>query len=91
MSTINTSQYLYVFNHVITNGINREGRLYLGKLTAWYDFDGYTCYLGYKDLTMTLYFHNRFSFDYQEETTLKEFYLLIEKSEKEFTTNHDRT
>jgi hypothetical protein len=87
---MNNSQYLYIFNHVITKGVNRDGKFYFGELSAWHDFDGYTCYLGYKDLTMTLYFHNRFSFDYQEESTLKAFSLLVEQSKVECKASNDK-
>ena len=34
--------------------------------------------VGYKDLTMSIYFHSRFSFDYDEESTLKAFNVLID-------------
>ena len=78
MSNKNMSGYLYVFNHVLSNGIKRQGKFHFGELSAWHDFDGYTCYIGYKDLTMSLYFHSRHCYDYQEKATLKAFKLLIE-------------
>jgi hypothetical protein len=74
------SHYLYVFNHVISNGEKRQGKYYFDALSVWYDIDGYTCYIGYKDLTMSLYFHSRFSYDYQEESTLKAFALLVDNT-----------
>jgi hypothetical protein len=72
------SKYLYAFNHVIASGSKREGVYVLGELNAWHDFDGYTCYLGYKDLLMHVYFHSQFSCDYTNKDTLKEFEQLIE-------------
>lgn len=80
MPNINISNYLYIFNHVLSNGKKRLDKFKYGELSVWYDVDGYTCYIGYKDLTMSLYFHNRFSYDYQEEATLKAFMLLIDNT-----------
>jgi hypothetical protein len=77
-SNMNLSNHLYVFNHITANGELRNGKYYFDKLTAWHEIDGYTCYLGYQDLTMSLLFHSRFFYDYEKETTLKEFNLLIE-------------
>ena len=86
MSNKNMSGYLYVFNHVLSNGIKQQGKFHFGELTAWHDFDGYTCYIGYKDLTMSLYFHSRY-FEYQEKATLKAFKLLIDKTVLELKVN----
>ena len=79
MINMNMSRYLYVFNYVLENGTKRQGKFHFSELSAWHDFDGYTCYLGYKDLTMSLYFHNRFEFDYQKKATLNDFKLLVNK------------
>lgn len=76
---MNLTHHLNIFNHVTSQGELINGKYMLGSLSAWNDFDGYTCYLGYKDLTMSLYFHSRFSFDYDEEDTFKEFEKLIDK------------
>ena len=53
---MNMSRYLYVFNYVLSNGTKRQGKYHFGELSAWHDFDGYTCYIGYKDLTMSFTF-----------------------------------
>jgi hypothetical protein len=74
------NQYLYVFNQVLSDGELCNGRYYLDNLSAWHDIDGYTCYLGYKDLTLTLYFHSRFSFEFSEKETMRSFTKLIEKN-----------
>lgn len=81
------SNYLYVFNHVISNGVKRDDVFYFGELSAWHDFDGYSCFIGYKDLTMSLYFHSRFSYDYQEKATFKEFVLLVDNIFTELSLN----
>jgi len=74
---MNLSNHLYVFNHIISHGVLRQGKYYFGELSAWHDVDGYTCYIAYKDLTMSLLFHSRFLYDYETEATLKAFNLLM--------------
>jgi hypothetical protein len=73
------SQYLYVFNKVVATGDKRDEKFYLDGISAWHDFDGYTCYLSYKDMTLSLYFHGRFLFDYEDEQSLKQFNRLVKK------------
>ena len=80
---MNMSRYLYIINYVLANGTKRQGIFHFDELSAWHDFDGYTCYIGYKDLTMNLYFHSRFNFDYQKKATLNDFKLLIAKTAAE--------
>jgi hypothetical protein len=75
---MNMSHHLYLFNHIISYGQQLEGKFHFEELSAWHDIDGYTCYIGYKDLTMSLYFHSRFDYDYQEKATFKEFFALVE-------------
>ena len=71
--------YLNLFNHIVTKG-NKQGDKYqLDDLFAWHGFDGYTCYISFKDLTMSFYFHNRTSFDFKEEQTLRQFEQLAKK------------
>lgn len=72
------SQYLYAFNHIMSKGVKRENVYYCNDLFVWHDMDGYTCYIGYKDLTMTLYFHGKHSYDFQEKSTLNDFGRLIQ-------------
>ena len=80
---MNLSLYLNVYNHITSHGDKHEDKFLLNELSAWHDFDGYTCYLGYKDLTMTLYFHSRFSFDYEDESTYKSFISLVDSMQAE--------
>lgn len=72
------SQYLYAFNHIMSKGVKRGNVYYAGELFAWHDMDGYTCYIGYKDLTMTLHFHGIHSYDYQDKKTLNDFSHLVQ-------------
>ena len=77
---------LQVFDLVTTHGKKSEGSYELSGIRASHDFDGYTCWLAYKDLTVTLLFHGAVDFDYQEPESLDIFFkkisnLLDKKSE----------
>jgi Protein of unknown function (DUF3081) len=73
-------KHLALFNKVISQGEKLgNGKYQLKQVLAWHDHDGYTCYLSFKDLTMTLYFHNKYAYDYEEEVTLTEFERLVER------------
>ncbi|MFT6735256.1 MAG: hypothetical protein ACJAS9_003461, partial [Polaribacter sp.] len=58
----------------LTEGVKVEGEYKFLGIRAWHDFEGYTCWLAYKDLTVTLLFHGKFSIDYEQKDTLHEFY-----------------
>jgi hypothetical protein len=69
--------FLQIYDSITSEGIKLDGVYeYLG-IRAWHDFDGYTCWIGYKDLTITLLFHGRFDIDYKYEDTLKQFYKTV--------------
>ena len=70
--------HLSVFNQILSLGKKRDGRFYFDEFSAWHDVDGYTCYIGYKDLVMTIYFHSQFSFEYHEKATMKRFTKLVD-------------
>jgi hypothetical protein len=76
------SKYLYAFNHVLSQGREDAGVYFLGELTAWHELDGYTCYLGYKDLVMSVYFHSQYFCDFEDRQTLKEFEHIVENMTK---------
>jgi hypothetical protein len=70
---------LEVFNVVTSKGKKVDGAYeYLG-IRASQDFDGYTCWLSYKDLTVSLLFHGKYDFDYKDKDTLKSFFNKISK------------
>lgn len=71
--------YLQLFNLVISKGDKRDGKYHLEGITAHHDFDGYTCWLKYNDLTITLLFHNKYDFEYTHEETAARF---LKKTEK---------
>ena len=70
---------LSAFNEILTKGKRIDSGYQLNGVKAWHDYDGYTCYIGYKDLTLTLLFHGKLSLDYQEKKTLAEFYDKMKK------------
>jgi hypothetical protein len=74
--------FLSVFNRIITAGEKSNSHYELYGLTAWHDYDGYTCCLAYKDLTLTLLFHGKYSFDYEKKQTMIDF---VEKMKKMLT------
>ncbi|MGB0936298.1 MAG: DUF3081 family protein [Colwellia sp.] len=77
-------KYLTLFNNIISKGKKQDdGKYQLDKFVAWHDHDGYTCYLGYKDLVMTLYFHNKYAYDYDDKKTLTSFELLVKSYSNE--------
>lgn len=65
---------LQVFNLVTTNGTKKEGVYELDGIRASHDFDGYTCWLDYKDLNVSLLFHGSYGFEYKDEKTLEIFF-----------------
>jgi hypothetical protein len=68
---------LHIFNLVTTKGSKTDGVYELSSIRASYEFDGYTCWLAYRDLTVTLMFHGSYNFDYQHEETLEFFFKLV--------------
>ena len=70
---------LQVFNLVTTLGDKTKSSYEYQGLKAWHDFDGYTCFLGYKDLTLTLLFHGRYTFDFTEQATMDAFIAKVNK------------
>lgn len=65
---------LQIFNLVTTKGSKLDGVYELSGIRASQDFDGYTCWLAYKDLTVTLLFHGSHDFDYQQKDTIDIFF-----------------
>jgi hypothetical protein len=71
------SDHLHVFNHIVSNGNKVEDKYFLDGIHAWHDLDGYSCFIGYKDVTLSLYFHGKFSYDFDNEQSVKEFKKII--------------
>lgn len=65
---------LKAFNVITEKGIKKDGGYEFLGIRAWQDFDGYTCWLSYKDLTVSLLFHGKYGFEYKDKDTLKAFF-----------------
>ena len=78
LDRIKKQNLLQIFNLITTKGNKKDGVYALSGITASQDFDGYTCWLAYKDLTITLLFHGSYDFDYQKDNTLEIFFNKIE-------------
>jgi len=70
---------LETFEVVTSKGDKKDSVYQLSDLRAWHDYDGYVCWLAYKDLTITLLFHGKYQFDYQHTDTLTEFFIKSEQ------------
>ena len=67
------SHYLYVFNQIVSDGEKRDDKYFFFFFSAWHDLDGYTCYLSYNGVTLSMYFHGRFAFDCEDDDMLQKF------------------
>ncbi|PKH01363.1 DUF3081 domain-containing protein [Psychromonas sp. MB-3u-54] len=74
LDKIKKQNMLKMFNLVTTKGSRTDGVYELSGIRASQDFDGYTCWLAYKDLTVTIMFHGKHDFDYKEKDTLDIFF-----------------
>ena len=69
--------FLFVFNLVSSKGTKLGSEYELLGIRAQHDFDGYTCWLAYKDLTVTLLFHGKFDVQFNNKDTFNEFYTKV--------------
>jgi hypothetical protein len=72
-NTLKNRDFLRVFDLISTKGIKSEGVYEFLGIRALHDFDGYTCWIIYNDLTITLLFHGNFSIEYEKQDTFNEF------------------
>lgn len=72
-NTFSNRDFLQVFDLISTKGVKSDGSYEFSGIKALHDFDGYTCWITYKDLTITLLFHGKFSVEYKHEDTFSEF------------------
>lgn len=68
-----TRQFLTLFNLVTSQGQKQESVYEFEGIRAWHDFDGYTCWLAYKDVTITILFHSKFQVEFEKEETFNNF------------------
>jgi hypothetical protein len=74
---LKSKDFLQVFDLISSKGFKSNGKYQFQGIDAWHDFDGYTCWLSYKDLTITLLFHGKLGVEYENVDTFDEFYKKI--------------
>ena len=72
-NSIDLKRCLSVYDKITTNGELRDGKYHYQGMEAWTDFDGYTCYLLYADVTVTLMFHGKYDVQFKDNDSLKRF------------------
>ena len=68
---------LNVFSLITQHGVKKGDQYVLNQVAAWTDFDGYTCFLSDQQVTITLYFHNKYQVDAISTQALEQFELKI--------------
>jgi hypothetical protein len=74
---VNIHQVLRVFNKVVSKGEKTEQGYEWQGFVASSDFDGYTCVLSSKTVSITLLFHNKYQLDFSREEDLEPFFKQI--------------
>ena len=72
-SRLTIKEFLRVFDSIRSKGDRLDHKYQLGEMIAWHDYDGYTCWLGYKDVTVTLMFHGSLKIEYDSSTNYADF------------------
>ncbi|WP_102385161.1 DUF3081 domain-containing protein [Vibrio cyclitrophicus] len=73
---ITIKEFLRVFDYIRSSGEQLENKYQFGEqlenkyqfgeMFAWHDYDGYTCWLSYRDVTVTLMFHGSLKIEYDK-------------------------
>lgn len=66
-------EFLRVFEFIRSSGEQLNNKYQVGEMIAWHDYDGYTCWLSYKDVTVTLMFHGSLKIEYDNSSNYSEF------------------
>ncbi|WP_305405408.1 DUF3081 domain-containing protein [Photobacterium leiognathi] len=66
-------EFLRVFDHIRSIGKPLDSKYLLEDIYAWHDYDGYTCWLNYRDVTVTLMFHGSLKVEYEKHTNYVDF------------------
>lgn len=72
-SRLTIKEFLRVFDHIRSLGDRLDNQYQLGEICAWHDYDGYTCWLSYKDVTVTLMFHGSLKIEYDHSSSYFDF------------------
>lgn len=80
-NSIDIKRCLLVFDKVLTSGTQKDGRYQYQGFEAWTDFDGYTCYLSFNDVVVTLMFHSKYDVQFATTESLIKFEKKIQQFE----------
>lgn len=72
-NSIDLKRCLLIFDKVQTLGEKQGDKHVYQGLTAWTDFDGYTCFLAFNDVTLTMMFHGKYDITFSNEENLAKF------------------
>ncbi|MEZ8041799.1 DUF3081 domain-containing protein [Vibrio sp. 10N.237.312.C02] len=72
-SRITIKEFLRVFDYLRSTGEQLDNKYQLGEMFAWHDYDGYTCWLSYRDVTVTLMFHGSLKIEYDKTSNYEDF------------------
>lgn len=70
---LTTKEFLRVFDYICSHGDKMDNQYKLGEIQASHDYDGYTCWLTFKDVTVTLMFHSSLKIEYGETSNYADF------------------
>ncbi|WP_299010454.1 DUF3081 family protein [uncultured Shewanella sp.] len=70
---IDVHQALAVVNKITRDGVKKDGVYHFEGLTVESDSDGYTVVLTDGRTSLTLFFHNKYEFDYPDSTAFENF------------------
>lgn len=70
---------LNAFNVITKHGDKQDVNYHYQGLQAWSDFDGYTLQIANNKVTLTIYFHNKYHFDYDSDEELDKFIKVLKK------------
>lgn len=87
---IDVRQALRVFQKVLELGRRKGAATTYKRLDALSDYDGYTIILKDEYVTLTIYFHNKFSLDYSSMQALYAFLGKLEQIDRQRLTPQDR-
>lgn len=72
-SRLTTKDFLRVFDCVCASGDRMDNQYRLGEMYASHDYDGYTCWLNFRDITVTLMFHGSLKIKFDKPSNYSDF------------------
>lgn len=79
---VDVKQALRVFDRATKEGQKEADGWHFQGLTMSTDFDGYTVFINSSKVKLTVFFHNKYSVDYENSKDLGEFLKLIASLDK---------